>query len=396
MEQEYGVVVIGGGPAGAVAAAVAAERGAMVLLVEKADPASKPVHCTGLVSPRALEEVAISPDAGLVMREVRGAYIHAPNGRRLWIGGEQTRAFVIDRRKFDLTLLDRARLAGADVQTETIALGLEAGLLKLEQGGRERWVKTRLIVGADGPRSRVAQWKGLPGPQKLLLGLQTVAPYEPDREDGVSVFLGSTLAPHFFAWAVPERPGSARIGLGTDVEMDARQCLDSLLRKLKISKAEGLTAGLIPIGPPSRTVADGVLLVGDAAGQAKPTSGGGLYTGIVCAKIAGEVAAECAKSGDASTKALAAYEQRWRRLLGKELAFGMQAHRILARLSDTTLNKIVAFLDDPEILGLINEYGDIDFPSVVARHFLQRPKLWRKVLSLIPQANLLRDLLSSS
>ncbi|MCR4404142.1 MAG: geranylgeranyl reductase family protein [Candidatus Acetothermia bacterium] len=394
--EHYDVAVVGGGPAGAVAAATAARHGATVLLVEKAIPEHKPVQCTGLVSLRTLEEAGIDSDADVVLREITGASVYAPNGRRLQLGGGRTRAVVIDRQRFDLLLLERARLAGVDVRTETTAVGLEGAGLRLNHNGRESVVRAKVIIGADGPRSRIAQWKGLPEPQELLVGFQTVAPYEPEREDAVSVFLGSALAPRFFAWAVPERPGWARIGLGTDPGRNAHRHLDDLLRKLGITKPQGLTAGLIPIGPPPRTVADGVLLVGDAAGQAKPTSGGGLYTGIVCAKIAGEVAADCARRGDAEAAALAAYEERWRKLLGKELAFGMLAHRLLASLSDASLNEIVAFLDDPEILTLINEYGDIDSPSILARRVLQSPKLWRKAVALVPQAMMLRDLLHSS
>ena len=399
---DYDVVVIGGGPAGAVAAERAAKRGAKVFLIERSDPEDRPVRCTGLVSPRTLEEAAVGPE--VVVRGIRGASIYAPNGHRLWLGGgdgggeprPRPRALVIDRRRFDLALLERAAAVGVKVETETTAVGLEAGSVRLRRGREEWTVRARVVIGADGPRSGVARWSGLPGPREIILGLQAIAHYEPEREDEVEVFLGNEVAPGFFAWAVPESPGSARIGLGLGLRLglgpsegqNGRRYLDRLLRRLKILTAEvqRFTAGLIPIGPPARTVSDGVLLVGDAAGQAKPTSGGGLYTGIVCAKLAGEVAAKCAERGDTSAAALMEYERRWRRALGRELAFGLRVHRILARLSDPALNRIIAFLDDPEILDLLNEYGDLDYPSGVVKELLNSPHLWHRLLRVVPQA----------
>lgn len=391
---DYDVVVIGGGPAGAVAAATAAQRGAKVLLVEKADPAAKPVQCTGLVSLRTLEEAAISP-ADVAVRAISGAVIYSPGGNRVDISAEEARAVVIDRRRFDLLLLERAAAAGVGVWTETAAVALEGNLVRLRMGQRERAVRTRLVIGADGPRSLVARWKGLSGPERLIFAVQVLASYRPERADSVEVFLGRHIAPGFFAWAVPAERGLARVGLGLAEKGDIRAYLAELLARLNIAKAEELatTAGLIPIGPPSRTVADGVLLVGDAAGQAKPTSGGGLYTGIVCAKLAGEVAAGCLEKGDTSAAALAEYERRWRRALGRELAFGMMVHRLLTRLADSTLDKIIASLNDPQILALIAEYGDIDYPSRLAMAFFRSPGLWRKFARLIPELRLLRNLL---
>ncbi|MFQ6090969.1 MAG: NAD(P)/FAD-dependent oxidoreductase, partial [Candidatus Bipolaricaulia bacterium] len=198
------------------------------------------------------------------------------------------------------------------------------------------------------------------------------------------------IAPGFFAWAVPSSPGRARVGLGTAQREALRGCFARLMGQFPGDPA-AINGGLIPIGPPSRTVADRVILVGDAAAQAKPTSGGGLYTGIVCAKIAGEIAARAVKGG---MKTLEEYERRWRGLLGRELWFGLLAHRLFAGLSDDELSRIIAALDDPEILGIIAEYGDIDYPSLLIKEMARRPRLWRKLLGLIPAKEVLHQALS--
>ncbi|MGQ9477341.1 MAG: geranylgeranyl reductase family protein [Candidatus Bipolaricaulia bacterium] len=393
---DYDVVVIGGGPAGAVAAAMAAQRGAKVLLVEKGDPAAKPVRCTGLVSLRTLKEAAISP-AEVVIRSISGVSVYAPNGSRLHISGGEARAVVIDRRRFDLLLLERAATVGVEVRTGTVAVDLKDDLIRLREGGREWSVRAGLVIGADGPQSRVARWRGLPSPERLIFAVQVLAPYHPEWADSVEVFLGRRVAPNFFAWAVPAEEGRARVGLGLEGESEGntRAYLERLLERLGLDIAEAgePIAGLIPIGPPARTVADRTILVGDAAGQAKPTSGGGLYTGIVCAKLAGEVAAKCIESGDTSAAALAEYEWHWRKALGRELTFGMIAHRLLTRLSDSTLDRIIASLNDPWILALIVEHGDIDYPSRLALAFLRAPGLWGKFARLVPKLGLLRDFL---
>lgn len=379
----FDIVVIGGGPAGAIAAKTASEQGARVLLLESRREIGKPVQCTGLLSVRGFE--AAEADRTVILREIRGAFAYAPDGRRLAVEKPDVHAYVMDRDRFDCDLVRQAREAGVEVQANAQALGLEAGRLRFKVNGRESSVKTSIVIGADGPNSRVAQWAGLPAPKKKIIAIQVTIPYEAPREDYVEVFLSQKLAPNFFAWVVPAAPGYARVGLGTDDGQRARTYLDSWLKeRFPNQKIVERNAGAIPIGPAARTVADGVLLVGDAAGQAKPTSGGGIYTGVTCARIAGEVAARAAQEGDTSREALSEYEQRWRALFENELRFGMLAHELFCRVNDEDINKMFAVLDDPQILKLISEYGDIDYASYVATALLKRPDLWGKLLSALP------------
>jgi flavin-dependent dehydrogenase len=127
-----------------------------------------------------------------------------------------------------------------------------------------------------------------------------------------------------------------------------------------------------------------VLVVGDAAGQVKPTSGGGIYTSITCARIAGEVSARAARSGDTSERALSEYERRWRALLEQELRFGFQAHLLLARLSDAVLARLFRAIDDPRVSALFGEHGDIDYTSRALQVLLTRPTLWGRLMRALP------------
>ena len=384
---EFDVVVVGAGPAGAVAARTAARHGARVLLVEEHTKIGRPIQCTGLLSVRGFEESGASPS--VIVREITGAFVHAPDGRCLAIGGKGIKAFVIDRDRFDQDLVKKAEEAGVCVRNGVRAVGLKrvdkcaSSQVNLQTC---ELVNCKVVIGADGPHSKIAQFAHLPRPQKMLLGVQAVIPHESKRDDFVEVFVGTQIAPHFFGWAVPASNGYARVGLGLDQWKNTHLYFHRFLKTRCFSeKVIEFQSGVIPIGPAARTVADGVILVGDAAGQAKPTSGGGIYTSIVCAKIAGEVAAKCALNGDTSEQALWEYERRWRSLLERELNFGMQAHKILCKLSDTDLNRLFSLADDPQILETITEHGDIDYPSVLVKQLIKIPSLWRKALPLLPR-----------
>ena len=140
--------------------------------------------------------------------------------------------------------------------------------------------------------------------------------------------------------------------------------------------------GCIPLGPQSCTATDGIIITGDAAGQVKPTSGGGVYMGAICAKIAGNVAARAALDGDTSAAALMEYDRQWRQSVGRELAVGMRIHQGLGRLSDQDLNKVMRFFGDPEVLELINKYGDIDHPSILLGKLLTKVS-GKKMLGIV-------------
>ena len=365
--KHYDVVVVGGGPAGALTAAHAARAGAKVLLLERTRRA--PPRCTGLVSPRAIELLQVPKS--LILQEIRGVRVHSPEGRTLELFAQKPKGYVIDRAALDGLLLARAEEAGAEVRRGVAATGLTETVLHTTAGE----VGFSVLVGADGPVSSVARWTGLPRSQELLVGLQAILRAE--AEEGlVQVFLGRDVAPGFFAWAVPAGDGELRVGLATGSGREAGRLLAKLLKtRFPGAEVRGQVGGLIPIGPPRRTVAGSALLVGDAAGQVKPTSGGGLYFLALCAEIAGEIAAR-------GPGILPEYESRWRRVIGEELSFGLKARRILSRLTDQEIDRALLALSDPKVLELLAQ-ADIDHPSRLVSAVLARPALWGRLLPLV-------------
>jgi len=394
--KRYDVIVVGGGPAGACAARAACQGGAHVMLLEEHTQVGRPIQCTGLLSVHGIEATQTRREHRL--RAISGVSVIAPDGARLELGGSRVQAYVINRDRLDQQLIEDATAQGVEVRTGMKAVAWEPGRLQaLDPTTQERLqLQAPLVIGADGPHSRMARWAKLPRPRKFIYGLQVLVPHRPLREDAVDVRLGREVAPNFFAWAVPAGSGTARVGLGTDSAKGAQDRLNALLSSAYSTEILSIQGGTIPIGLPKRTVADGLMLVGDAAGQAKPTSGGGIYTGSVCGRIAGEVAAEQIKKGDVSSKALQVYERRWRAAFERELTFGWHAHRLLCSLSDEQLNRIICWLAQPEVQLILEEHGDIDYPSACMKEIVRHRHLWRGLLKLIPAGTWIRAALSLS
>ena len=409
---DYDVVVVGAGPAGCLAAKYSAKNGAKTLLIEEHASIGSPVQCAGLLSTNAIRECEVVPDSGF--HPITGAFIYAPDRRRIRISGGEIKAYVVDRRIFDRTLAENAVRSGADILMCTRAVGIDISraahgrrrILHVAIEGEPDVIEADVIIGADGVQSRIARWAGLDTPETVLSGAQVSTVYDFDDPGFVEIFPGS-CAPGFFAWAIPYH-GSARIGLavhpgsgsaarmgvgsGSGSEMGDESAWAHLKRLIAehpvVSEKcdpgiTGIVLGGIPISVPPQTAADGLLIVGDAAGQVKPTSGGGVHPGAISAKIAGKIAADAVMEGDTSARRLSEYDKLWRAMIGRELAIGRRINGWVARLSDSEIDRLVGVLDDDELLDMITKYGDMDHPSVVVRKLLMNRKSMGAFLKIV-------------
>jgi digeranylgeranylglycerophospholipid reductase len=384
---DYDVVVVGAGPAGSMAAKYAAKNGARTLLIEEHGQVGSPVSCTGHISRKALIECEIPEDGSYVNKKIRGAFVYAPDCRSIVLDGRRTMTYVVERKIFDREMAKQAVAAGADIAINTRAEGLRQveGGMQLDTEGPDgpAAISAKVVIGADGVKSKVARAAGLGSLPHVCSAIQVEAGYEPRDPEFVEMFAGRCYAPGYFAWAVPTAGDCCRVGLIADE--NAHVYLDRLLKEhpivsKKAHSAVDLIVGGIPVGTLKRTVADSVIIVGDAAGQVKPISYGGIYAGARCAKIAGEVAAKAAQEGDTSAFRLDEYERRWRADIGREFAFGMQFRRLYGKMGDADMNEAVRLLDDPDIAEAITRYGDIDRPSALAMELLKVTKnkgIWR-------------------
>lgn len=369
----YDVAVIGAGPAGSMAAKYAAKAGASVVILEEHPSVGWPVECAGLLGIRAMEESQLST-GGHVLCGFKGATVFSPGGARLDFKAGSARAWAVDRRLFDRALALEALREGAELRLcspvrRRQRMG-ENNLLALEDGRTE--IRAKVVISAEGVRARIAHQAGIPPVKKILSGAQVEVPFKVEDPEKVEVHLGD--APGLFAWVVPFGDNRARIGLcAEDKGCDRLRAFlrkGSIRRRLLGSPA-GIFVGGLPLGLPETAVADGFMAVGDAAGQVKPTSGGGIYPGLVSAKIAGGVAAEASMEGDCSRERLLEYDRRWRASLGRELEIGMRVNRLMSRMSREELDELVGFLArKPEMLRSIEKHGDIDRPSILMARML--------------------------
>ena len=398
--EDVEVLVVGAGPAGTTAAYGLARRGHDVLVVEEHARVGHPVQCAGLVSDRVLE---LAGTREMVRRPVYGATVFSPSLKPVEFKAPEPRAFVIDRAGLDVALAGRAAREGVRIETGIrfdSARPVPGGRVRVQlvdSEGAPREVTTRLVVGADGVSSAVARAFRLRRPVEILPAFEAEFPNSPGDPDRVEIYLGNDLAPGLFGWWIPDGAGGARIGLAARAgARSARDHFEHLVRQVEKRFGERLrnpTAYLvsgIPIGLVPATSTAHAMIVGDAAAQVKPLSGGGIFTGMRCAEVLSEVADAALRADDLSARSLGRYDAGWKAVLGDELSKALYLRRLFVRLSDPDLERIVEALQGAEVAASIVAFGDIDFPSHVARQLLrQSPSLVR----LFPKA--LSALLSS-
>ncbi len=371
MTGRYDVVVVGGGPAGSTCARLCAEQGLSVCLVEEHGTAGIPVQCAGLLSLNAFRECEVSHAS--ILSTVRGARVISSLGPTLEFDAGTPKAHVVDRAVLDREMLDRAARAGAQIKMRTSFVSRKDGCIVTRGvNGREE-IAFSLLVAADGARSRVARVMEMPRPQVFLAGLQADILHQMDL---TKVEIYPDASPEFFGWAIPIGPGRARVGLAGKSEIRGR-----FNRFLSLFGQDGqrarihLVSGTIPLGTMARTFGNRTLFIGDAAGMAKPTSGGGVYTGVRAGRHAAGVIAEAVSTGENGDGMLRKYEQAWKEDFGKELAIGMKLFQIRRRFSSADLARIIGILGDPDIVRKIIVLGDMDRPANLARTVLTNPRI---------------------
>jgi digeranylgeranylglycerophospholipid reductase len=347
------IIVVGAGPAGLIAGAEAAKGGANVLILEEDTVIGKPDHCTGLVSKMGLEKL-IPPSPSFVLNEIKGARIFSPSGKGYEVITDETKAYVIDRTKFDLELARIAERSGAEVVTG-------------ETFPKEE--RSKVVINAEGVKGKVSRLLDFDLP-KSIQAVQMDVEVDDFEKDMVELYIGRH-APGFFAWRVP-RGDHVRVGLaccrGVPLEL-LRNMIerDGNFTRVKGGKSLGILPGKVVVGGPlRRNVVGNAIAIGDAGGFVKPTTGGGVALGGAIAQMAGRVAAQHIIDG----RPLKRFDKEWKGSYGREFRVMKLAARIFRNMKEEELERGIESAHRAGILGAISGY-DLDLQGRAVNRVLE-------------------------
>ena len=345
----YDAVVAGGSISGLLAAREIAKNGHSVLVLEEGFEVGSPEHCGGLVSKSALKELEIEPSQKTFDSEIECAKIFSPEGKEITINSKKQQIIVINRRELDKQAARQARDNGAKISVKT------SFQEKIDKGVRTSNgdIECKYLVDCRGV-ARLAN--------KDREGILLTAQYEVYanwiKKGQVEVYIDQEKYPEFFAWVIPSGDGVGKIGVsGKGINAAAR--IDEFLKsKGEFSTIRKIFAPIWINGPIKSFVENNTVIVGDAAGQAKPTTAGGIFSCGMAGVLAGRAIAAALETGDSSS--LTNYEKQWKEKFGKEFEKQNLARRILSRLDNSTVDKLFNSIT-PEIEKDISNKEDFDF-----------------------------------
>jgi len=388
LNHKYDVVIIGAGPVGIYTSIKLAEKGFRILVLEEDKEIGKPKFCTGLISKEAFSRFNLSCEA--IENEFKSALIFSPSGLKASLASRDILVYATDRAIFDQNLWRQAKKAGVEFLLDCRCTGLKINDAYVEEtivfDNTEATLKSEVAVLATGIKYNLHQYIGLNKPASFLDCAQVQVNGQGDGQ--IEVFLGNNIAPHSFAWIVPLKENRLRIGLST--YQDSVSFLKSFLSDLKFkSRIDSnqddfdIVRRPIPLGAIDRTYTNRVLTVGDAAGQVKPTTGGGIYFGLLCADLAAQTIIAAFRKNDFRSSFLRRYEISWKKRIEFDLTMGLYLRKLIADLSDKQIEKLVEFCVQKPIQSLIEKYGDFNHHGKFIKELIKMPSFWKNLYSIL-------------
>jgi len=345
----YDVVVAGGSVSGLLCAREIASNGGSVIVIEEDYEIGTPEHCGGLVSMSGLEKLGIIPFGKTFEHLIESAEIYAPNGKSIVINSKKQRVGEISRRELDKQIAHQAQKNGVVIRVKTSFQELTDDGIRTN----DEEIKCKIFVDARGISALV---------QKDRTGILSSAQYEVYadwiKKGEVKVFFDQEKYPEFFAWIIPSGEGKGKVGVAGRGIKVAESLEDLLEKNGRYSIIRKIFAPIWVNGPIKKFVDNKTVIVGDAAGQAKPTTSGGIYTSGMGGILAGRAISKFLKSNNQSD--LEEYQRAWTKQFGEEFEKQLLARKLLQRFDNHTINNLFQLIS-PEIIKEISEKEDFDF-----------------------------------
>ncbi len=378
------VVIIGAGPGGLYAGLLLAQKGFRVSILEEHEIPGEPVHCTGVLSADAFDEYNLPRNA--ILNGLTSVTFFSPSGRTIHYSPDNVEAVVIDRNVFDRALCVAAEGSGVQVIRGKKAIGVQANTDHICIETLDKTFRARACILACGANYAIQRRLGLGFPTTFLQSAQVELPCKNAGE--VELYFGLNVAPRGFGWAVPiqRRSGSfVRVGLMCD--RNAEGHFYGLLHRIARTWGVELSARprlrMLPLAPIQRTFSDRLIVIGDAAGLVKPTTGGGIYFSVVSAAIAADVLAAALENGEFQNESLSNYEIRWKSKLGNELEAQLTFRRLTDRLDDEQIEKFFHLAQTDGIIPLVRQTARFnqhrDLVLALLKHPVARQVFFRKL-----------------
>ena len=354
MIPDYDVVTVGGSISGLLASREIAESGFKVKVLEDDLEIGLPEKCDGLVSIRCLEAIGIAPTSRLIQNNIKKAVVYSPNGSSIEIDASNQGIVVLDRSKFDRELAKNASNSGAEIE-----LGQRVNKKNQEDKSVTIFTETasytsKWVVNAVGYSALpILEKKTLPAAKFEVYGTWF-------KKDTIEIYFDQRKTPGYFLWVIPISSDIAKVG-SAGIGVNQFQILDDFIKERKGSVVKKTAAQIVVGGPINQFVSGNIVTVGDAAGQAKPTTGGGIYSGGVGGILAGKYLSESLSSGD--NQKIFKYEKIWRKLFNKEFRSQSQIRGILNKIDNSKIDKIFNIIMNSNIFERISLESDFDYHS---------------------------------
>ncbi|PJC50749.1 MAG: dehydrogenase [Nitrosopumilales archaeon CG_4_9_14_0_2_um_filter_34_16] len=345
----FDVVIAGGSVAGLLCAREISSNGFSVLVIEEDYEIGTPEHCGGLVSIAGLEELGVIPFRKTFDHMIESATITSPNGNNFTINSKKQKVAEISRRELDKQIAFQAQKNGATIKVRTSFQELtDTGIRTNEEN-----IDCKIFVDARGVSSLI---------HKDRTGILSSAQYEIYanwiKKGKVEVIFDQEKYPGFFAWIIPSNEGKGKVGVAGK-GINVSEAIDMFLKeKGEFSTIRKIFAPIWIKGPIKNFVEGKTIIIGDAAGQAKPTTAGGIFTSGMGGVYAGQAISKFLKTNNKTD--LDEYQKRWMNRFGKEFEKQTLARKILERIDNNTINKLFDSVT-PEITKEISEKDDFDF-----------------------------------